>query len=104
MGFFVGAIATTPIISARAFPPAIRFSGLSFAYNIAYAIFGGLTPILTGAWLQQSHMAPAYYVASVSILAILVAFLPLAYKGWSANKVTDAPEQTVSTQSAQAQH
>lgn len=49
-------------------------------------------------------MAPAYYVASVSILAILVAFLPLAYKGWSANKVTDAPEQTVSTQSAQAQH
>ena len=89
MGLFVGAIATTPIISARAFPPAIRFSGLSFAYNIAYAIFGGLTPILTGAWLQQSHMGPAYYVAGVSILAMCVAFIPLAYKGWSADSATE---------------
>ncbi len=85
MGFFVGAIATTPIISTRAFPPEIRFSGLSFAYNVAYAIFGGLTPILTGAWLQQSHMAPAYYVAGVSLLAVAVAYLPLAWKGWTAN-------------------
>lgn len=40
MGFFVGAIATTPIVSTRAFPPEIRYSGLSFAYNIAYAVFG----------------------------------------------------------------
>ncbi|MRF09782.1 MFS transporter, partial [Escherichia coli] len=78
MGFFVGAIATTPIISTRAFPPEIRFSGLSFAYNLAYAVFGGLTPILTGAWLQQSHMAPAYYVAGVSLLAVAVAFIPLS--------------------------
>lgn len=86
MGFFVGAIATTPIISTRAFPPAIRFSGLSFAYNMAYAVFGGLTPMLTGAWLQKSAMAPAYYVAGVSVLAILIGFLPLAHKGWTARK------------------
>lgn len=82
MGLFVGAVVLTPIIGTRAFPPAIRFSGLSFAYNIAYAIFGGLTPIITGFWLQQSHLAPVYYVSAVSVLAILVGFLPLAYQGW----------------------
>ncbi|AWH88262.1 MFS transporter [Limnobaculum parvum] len=90
MGLFVGAIATTPIVGARAFPPAIRFSGLSFAYNLAYAVFGGLTPMITGAWLQQSAMAPAYYVGIVSLLAVVVAFLPLAYKGWTAKKQPDA--------------
>lgn len=83
MGLFVGAIVATPIVSTRAFPPEIRFSGLSFAYNLSYAIFGGLTPILTGAWLQQSSMAPAYYVGGVSLLAVAVAYLPLAYKGWT---------------------
>lgn len=86
MGLFSGAIATTPIVGARAFPPAIRFSGLSFAYNLSYAVFGGLTPMITGAWLQQSHMAPAYYVGFVSLLAVAVAFLPLSYKGWTAKR------------------
>ncbi|MEY2343950.1 hypothetical protein I3679_006175 [Proteus mirabilis] len=71
-------------MSTRAFPPSIRFSGLSFAYNMAYAVFGGLTPMLTGAWLEKTAMAGAYYVAAVSALAIVIAFLPLAYKGWIA--------------------
>jgi hypothetical protein len=30
----------------KAFPPVVRFSGLSFSYNVAYAIFGGLTPMV----------------------------------------------------------
>lgn len=90
MGLFVGAIATTPIVCTRAFPPAIRFSGLSFAYNLAYAVFGGLTPMLTGAWLQHSAMAPAYYVGGVALLAVAVAYLPIAYKGWTAKLKFDA--------------
>lgn len=84
LGLFCGAIAMTPIISTRAFPPAIRYSGLSFSYNMSYAIFGGLTPMITGAWLRSSHMAPAYYVSVTAILAILVGLLPLAYRGWQA--------------------
>ncbi|PHI29359.1 MFS transporter [Budvicia aquatica] len=84
MGLFVGAIATTPIVATRAFPAHIRFSGLSFAYNLSYAVFGGLTPMITGAWLKESHMAPAYYVGFVSLLAVAVAFMPLAYRGWTA--------------------
>jgi MFS family permease len=82
MGFFVGAISTTAIVGVRAFPPEIRYSGLSFAYNIAYAIFGGLTPVLTQLWLQHDRMAPAHYVALVSVLAMVVAAFPLAAHGW----------------------
>lgn len=85
MGFFVGSIATTPILSTRAFPPEIRFSGLSAAYNLAYAVFGGLTPILTGYLLSKTTMAPAYYVAVVAFLGILMAFIPLGNRGWVAN-------------------
>lgn len=86
MGFFVGAIATTAIVGVRAFPPAIRYSGLSFAYNIAYAIFGGLTPVITQLWLQHDRMAPAHYVALVSVLAMVAAMLPLTAHGWRADR------------------
>ena len=82
MGFFVGSIATMAIVGVRAFPPAIRYSGLSFAYNIAYAIFGGLTPVITQLWLQHDRMAGAHYVALVSVLAMILAALPLAAYGW----------------------
>ncbi len=86
VGLFCGAIATMPIVGARAFPPVIRFSGLSFAYNVAYAIFGGLTPVLTQLWLQQDRLAAAHYVAAVSVLAIVVAMFPLAAHGWRARQ------------------
>ena len=82
VGLFCGAIATMPIVAIRAFPPAIRFSGLSFAYNVAYAIFGGLTPVVTQLWLQRAPMAPAYYVIAVSVLAIGITMLPLTVYGW----------------------
>ncbi|MCP1635131.1 MFS transporter [Kerstersia gyiorum] len=82
MGLFCGAIATTPIASTHTFPPAIRFSGLSFAYNVAYAIFGGLTPVLTQLWLQKDPLAPAHYVAVTAVVAIIITMMPLARFGW----------------------
>lgn len=86
VGFFVGAITTTAIVGVRAFPPAIRYSGLSFAYNIAYAVFGGLTPVITQLWLQHDRMAAAHYVALVSVLAMVSAMLPLTAYGWRAER------------------
>lgn len=82
LGFFAGVTATMPIISVRAFPPAVRFSGLSFAYNLAYAVVGGFTPVLTQLWLQRDPLAPAHYVAVVSLLAIATTFVPLAVSGY----------------------
>ncbi|MCR6594941.1 MFS transporter [Campylobacter insulaenigrae] len=41
-----GVVSFCPIFMNDAFKPYIRFSGISFAYNIAYAIAGGFTPQL----------------------------------------------------------
>ena len=49
----MGTIATVPIAGVRAFPAPVRFTGLSFAYNMSYAIFGGLTPVILTLWLQK---------------------------------------------------
>ncbi|VEJ05513.1 MFS transporter [Campylobacter lari] len=44
--FFGGINALAPIFMCKIFKPNIRFSGISFSYNIAYAIAGGFTPQL----------------------------------------------------------
>lgn len=81
VGLFVGTIATVPIAGVRAFPAPVRFSGLSFAYNMSYAVFGGLTPIILTLWLQHDTLAPAHYVAALSALGFLLALSPLAARG-----------------------
>jgi len=67
-GFFVGVIALTPTIGVLSFPPEVRFSGLSFSYNVTYAVLGGLTPIFISLMIPFTSMAPAFYVASLGVL------------------------------------
>ncbi|MEQ1556159.1 MAG: MFS transporter, partial [Gallionella sp.] len=69
-GFFVGVIGIVPSVAVQAFPPVVRFSGLSFSYNVAYAIFGGLTPILISLALPFDALAPAHYVLALSALGV----------------------------------
>ena len=67
-GFFVGVTGAIPSLMVHAFPPAIRFSGISFAYNVAYAILGGLTPVVVSLWIGAGQVhAPAYYVATACL-------------------------------------
>jgi len=54
----------------------VRFSGLSLAYNVSYAIFGGLTPVVLTLWARTTPMAPAYYVVALCLLGIALAFVP----------------------------
>ena len=78
-GFFVGAVTTVPIVAVRSFPAPIRFSGFSFSYNVSYAIFGGLTPVVLTLWLRTNQMAPAHYVGGLAILGILLAIAPTSH-------------------------
>ncbi len=71
-GFFVGVIGIVPGVAVQAFPAAVRFSGLSFSYNIAYAVFGGLTPIAVSLLLQVDPLAPAHYVAALCVVGVVV--------------------------------
>ncbi len=70
-GLCVGLVGAVPYVMVRAFPAAVRFSGLSFSYNLAYAIFGGLTPMVVTWMLKSSPMAPAYYVAIICGIGLL---------------------------------
>ncbi|MDR0243344.1 MAG: MFS transporter [Burkholderia sp.] len=73
-GFFVGAVAAIPVAMINAFPPAVRFSGISFSYNVAYAVFGGLTPVLVSVMLKSNPHAPEIYVGIVCIIGSLASF------------------------------
>jgi MFS family permease len=69
-GFGVGITAMVPSIAVAAFPAAVRFSGLSFAYNVAYAICGGATPILLTLALRDHPLAPAQYLAAMAVVGV----------------------------------
>ncbi len=71
-GFFVGVIGVVPSAAVLLFPPAVRFSGLSFAYNVAYAVFGGLTPVLVSLLLRVDALAPAHYVLMLSMVGVAI--------------------------------
>lgn len=71
-GFFVGVIGVVPSTAVKAFPTVVRFSGLSFSYNVAYAVFGGLTPLFVSKMLASNRMAPAHYVLGMSLLGVLI--------------------------------
>lgn len=73
-GFFVSIAGVIPVMIVRAFPSAVRFSGLSLSYNLAYAIFGGMTPLLVTLLLKVSPLyAPVHYVAALCVLGTVVA-------------------------------
>jgi MFS family permease len=70
-GLFVGVVGAVPCVLVQAFPAQVRFSGLSFSYNLSYAIFGGLTPIIVTVMLKSDKLGPAYYVIAVCVVGAL---------------------------------
>lgn len=70
-GLAAGCVTITPILMTRMFPAALRFSGISFSYNVTYAVAGGVSPLLVS-WLAHLHrMGPAIYVALSAVLGII---------------------------------
>ncbi|MBD2784093.1 MFS transporter [Xenorhabdus sp. DI] len=72
VGLAVGVISATPFVMVKSYPPEVRFSGISFSYNLAYAIFGGLTPIFVTLLLTYTPLAPAYYMMTLSAVGLLL--------------------------------
>lgn len=79
-GLFVGTIGAVPYVMVKAFPAVVRFSGLSFSYNLSYAIFGGLTPMVVSVMMKTNPMGPAVYVAAVCAMGFAVGLYLLAKK------------------------
>ncbi len=74
-GLSVGVVGVVPFVMVRAFPAAVRFTGISFSYNVAYAIFGGLTPISVTLMMSLTPMAPAWYVLALAVIGFMVGIL-----------------------------
>ncbi|WP_338560969.1 MFS transporter [Erwinia sp. E_sp_B04_7] len=72
VGLSVGVVGAVPFVMVRAFPAEVRFTGIAFSYNVAYAIFGGLTPIFVTLIMAITPLAPAYYVLALSAIGLLV--------------------------------
>ncbi len=66
------ATASSMYLLIQSFPAKIRYSGASFSYNLAFAIFGGLTPLIVTSLIEKtgSTIAPAYFIVFVSIIAL----------------------------------
>ncbi|PIF23390.1 MFS transporter [Candidatus Pantoea floridensis] len=71
-GLSVGVVGVVPFVMVHAFPAAVRFTGISFSYNVSYAIFGGLTPISVTLMMSLTPMAPAWYVLALAVMGFLV--------------------------------
>lgn len=71
-GSAVGVTAMIPAIALGGFPARVRFSGLSFSYNVAYAIAGGLTPVLLSLAMKDNPSAPVHYIVGMAVLGIVL--------------------------------
>ncbi|GAA9258385.1 hypothetical protein TH0127_12610 [Helicobacter pylori] len=81
--FCAGIMNFCPIFMSDVFSTRIRFSGISFAYNIAYAITAGFTPQLSS-WLNAKAIAVpeslqsyglSFYIVVVALIAFIVSLL-----------------------------
>ncbi|MFC0266449.1 MFS transporter [Kushneria aurantia] len=72
VGFFCGLVGIVPAIAVKSFPAAIRFTGLSFSYNVAYAFAGGFTPMVVTSSIEVLPMSPAWYVALVMLVGVVL--------------------------------
>lgn len=79
LGFFAGYVGSVAYVIVRSFPASVRFSGLSFSYNIAYAIFGGLTPWAINLLQPIFPMVHMWYLIVISLLASIIGLYLLFY-------------------------
>ncbi|EME98626.1 membrane transport protein [Streptomyces mobaraensis NBRC 13819 = DSM 40847] len=58
------------------FPTRMRYGALSVSFNISVSLFGGTTPLVVSALLEQSgdRMIPAYYLMGAGVVGFVSAF------------------------------
>ncbi len=66
---------TTPAVLVENFPVAVRYTGISFAYNIVNGFLGGSIPLICIGLVHKTHfhLAPAFYVLFYAIITLLFA-------------------------------
>lgn len=73
LGLCSGTVGMVSFTMVKMFPANIRFSGISFSYNLAYAIAGGITLPLVQWLTQYSNIGALYYVWVVCLVTFFTA-------------------------------
>lgn len=74
-GLFAGGIlGCIPYIIIHRFPASVRFSGISFSYNLGQAIFGGLTPVIIILMAKEYPQGILFYVLFLALLGVYLGF------------------------------
>ncbi|GGY17660.1 MFS transporter [Paludibacterium paludis] len=85
-GFFVGVTGAVPSAMVERFPAAFRYSGISLAYNVAYAICAVATPLIVTALFDIGRMAVSAYLALVCLAVVWLSARRWRRKGRSTPK------------------
>lgn len=72
-----GIVGTVPSTLAELFPTQTRYSGVGIAYNISFAIFAGLTPVIATFLIEQLQQAqaPSYNLMAGALAAFIVGIM-----------------------------
>lgn len=91
MGFSTSIGAMAPYAIVRFFPAHVRFTGVSFSFNLAYAFFGSLTPLGMLILLPDRPLLYAYLQLFVAALSMCLGLYVLINRNLLWN--TDSQEE-----------
>ena len=75
LGLFSGTVGVVSYSLVKMFPASIRFSGISFSYNVAYAIAGGLTLPLVQ-WISlYRDIGAVYYIVVLCLITLITSLV-----------------------------
>lgn len=60
-----------PFVMVSCFPASVRFTGVSFSYNVSYAFFGSITPVGLAGFLQSNSSSHIYYLLFIGLLSAI---------------------------------
>ena len=72
-GLTCGIVGVVPSVMVGLFPAPIRVSGISFTYNIAYALWASTTPLLLIALMPWSPWVCVGFCAMMGLVGVLTA-------------------------------
>lgn len=66
-------VGTYPCMIIESFPTKVRYTGMAFSYNIAFAFFGGLTPLFSLYLIKVSHnpLTLSWYLMFSSFVGLI---------------------------------
>lgn len=70
------AIMVYPSLLVELFPTSIRYTGIAISYNLAFAFFGGLTPLIATYLIKTSNniLAPSFYLSFSALFCAIAVF------------------------------